>query len=135
MFTWWAMTGSNRRPPACKAGPAPHQQCLYYMLMAVKSTFTAYSLAHELSGFTSVYHYFVPIPFPSYHVKGGAASPWYRPTGWTDVSELRGVAVQTVSRLANGSTKKPTRLTARKIIRALRDNIDSRVSERDFWDM
>lgn len=52
----------------------------------------------------------------------------------TDIAEMSGVTVQTVSRLANGTTQSPTRLTARKIINALR-NFDPTVDARDFWDM
>ena len=36
MRTWWRMTGSNRRPPACKAGALPAelipQSFLYFFL-------------------------------------------------------------------------------------------------------
>ena len=31
-FIWWRMTGSNRRPPACKAGALPAELILQYMV-------------------------------------------------------------------------------------------------------
>lgn len=50
----------------------------------------------------------------------------------SDLSRVSGVSVKTISDLARGRTKKPTRLTARKLIKAIR-LYDAEVSMEDFW--
>ena len=51
-----------------------------------------------------------------------------------EVSKRSGVPRTTITELATGSTKKPTRLTSRKIIESLKE-VDPRINHRDFWDM
>lgn len=52
----------------------------------------------------------------------------------TELSQLSGVPRTTINSLARGEAKRPSRLTARKIVQALRD-IGEDVHTRDFWDV
>ncbi len=52
----------------------------------------------------------------------------------TDLSRSSGVPITTISSLARGEAKKPTRLTGRKLMKAIRE-IDPEAKERDFWDV
>lgn len=52
----------------------------------------------------------------------------------TELSQLSGVPRTTINSLARGEAKRPSRLTARKIVNALRD-LDEDVDVRDFWDV
>src|SRR5271156_5818659 len=42
--TWWRLTGSNRRPPACKAGALPAELNPHVFSQKVKPTFDCTSL-------------------------------------------------------------------------------------------
>lgn len=45
-----------------------------------------------------------------------------------------GVSVKTISDLARGRTANPTRLTSKKLMKALK-SIDPTVNEKQFWDL
>ena len=51
-----------------------------------------------------------------------------------DLSTWSGVSYRTVQDLVRGESKRPTRLTARKLLRAIRD-VEPSVKESDFWDV
>lgn len=61
---------------------------------------------------------------------------WIKRNGLTqmDVARMSGVSHTTISALATGKTKKPTRLVSRKLIDALRQ-VDPSVKAKDFWDV
>lgn len=52
----------------------------------------------------------------------------------SEVSRKSGLTQQTVNGLATGETKRPTRLTERKLRKALKE-IDPNVSPSDYWDV
>jgi transcriptional regulator with XRE-family HTH domain len=52
----------------------------------------------------------------------------------SEISRRSGVSDATVNNLATGKSKKPTRLTERKLRRALKE-IDPKVRSSDFWDV
>lgn len=49
-----------------------------------------------------------------------------------ELSRISGVTQQTINRLATGEVSKPTRLTARKLMKAIRE-IDPDATFEDFW--
>ena len=51
-----------------------------------------------------------------------------------EVSRMSGVSQQTINGLATGDVKRPTRLTARKLMSALKE-VDPEVTLGDFWDV
>lgn len=61
---------------------------------------------------------------------------WMKRRGISQVemSELSGVPRGTIGNLARDETKRPTRLTLRKLWRAIKE-IDPNVDPWDFWDM
>ncbi len=52
----------------------------------------------------------------------------------SDLSRKSGVSDSTISSLARGESKKPTRLTARKLMKSIRA-VDPEARESDFWDV
>ena len=50
------------------------------------------------------------------------------------LSELSGLPIGTISALSRGDHNRPTRLTVRKLMKAIRE-IDPDVHEKDFWDV
>ena len=52
----------------------------------------------------------------------------------TELSRMSGVSSTTINSLSTGRAERPTRLTGRKLMRAVRE-IDPGVKESDFWDV
>ena len=52
---WWRMTGSNRRPPACKAGALPAELILHFAWQRPTLTGTRSQLPSALESLTSVF--------------------------------------------------------------------------------
>ena len=52
---WWRMTGSNRRPPACKAGALPAELILRFAWQRPTLTGTRSQLPSALESLTSVF--------------------------------------------------------------------------------
>ena len=52
----------------------------------------------------------------------------------TNLSDRSGVSYRTVQDLVRGESKRPTKLTARKLMKAIRE-VDPVAKESDFWDV
>jgi predicted transcriptional regulator len=52
----------------------------------------------------------------------------------TEMSEKSGVSITTIGSLARGDAKRPTRLTERKLRKAIKE-IDPNVDSSDFWNL
>ncbi len=76
------------------------------------------------------------MPVWMFDMPRSAFGKWIKSHGVSTVelSEMSGVPRTTISSLATGEHKRPTRLTGRKLMKAIRE-IEPNAKESDFWDV